>query len=75
LGEELDISSRRVLLVSMRPVLWRDTSLGCPFEGLSYSPAEIVGYRIVVTAGEQEYIFHSDSNTVYPCTAENEILP
>jgi hypothetical protein len=75
LGEELDISSRRVLLVSISPVFWHDTSLGCPLEDQTYSTAEIVGYRIVVTAGEQEYIFHSDSTTVYPCLAENEVLP
>lgn len=75
LAEELDISSRRILLVSMTSVVWRDTSLGCPFEDQTYSEAEIVGYRVVVTAGEQEYIYHSDSTNVYPCPAENEDLP
>lgn len=75
LAEELDISSRRVLLVSMSSVIWRDSSLGCPLEDQTYHEAEIVGYRLVVTAGEQEYIYHSDSTNVYPCTAENEVLP
>ena len=59
----------------MTSVIWRDSSLGCPLEDQSYHEAEIVGYRLVVTAGEQEYIYHSDSTNVYPCTAENEVLP
>jgi hypothetical protein len=75
LAEELDISSRRVLLVSMTSVIWRDSSLGCPLEDQTYHEAEIVGYRIVVTAGEQEYIYHSDSTNVYLCAVENEVLP
>jgi hypothetical protein len=75
LGEELDLSSRRVLLLSMTTVIWRDSSLGCPLEDQTYHEAEIVGYRIVVMVGEQEYIFHSDSTNIYPCAAENEVLP
>jgi hypothetical protein len=75
LGEDLDLSSRRVLLVSMTTVIWQDTSLGCPLEDQSYQAAEIVGYRIVVMVAEQEYIYHSDSANIYPCTAENEVLP
>ena len=75
LGEDLDLSSRRVLLISMTTVIWRDTSLGCPLEDQSYNEAEIVGYRIVVSVAEQEYIFHSDSANIYPCAAENEVLP
>lgn len=74
LATELDISSRRILLVSMQSVIWRDTSLGCPLPEQSYHEADIVGYRIVVSAGEEEYIFHSDSTNIYPCAAENEVL-
>lgn len=75
LAEELDISSRRVLLVSMSSIIWRESSLGCPLEDQEYHEVEVVGYRIVVTAGEQEYIYHSDSTNVYPCAPENEVLP
>lgn len=75
LGEELDLSSRRVQLVTMLPVTWSDTSLGCPQADQTYTTREIPGYHLVVTVGNETYIYHSDSNTVYLCDAENSIIP
>jgi len=75
LGSELDLSSRRVQLVDMMPVIWEDTSLGCPQEGQTYTETEIPGYHIVVTVGDELYVYHSDSNTAYPCPLEQSIIP
>lgn len=75
LGTALDLSSRRVQLVNMMPVIWDDTSLGCPQEGQSYTETAIPGYHIVVAVGEQLYVYHSDSNTAYPCPVEQSIIP
>lgn len=74
-ADELDISTRRVQLVDIQAMTWHDTSLGCPQVNQDYSTLEIDGYRIVVIAGENEYIFHSDPISIYPCQAEQEILP
>lgn len=74
LGEELDLSSRRVQLVTMQPVTWTDTSLGCPQPDQTYTDREIPGYHLAVTVGNDTYIYHSDSNTVYPCDAENSVI-
>lgn len=74
-AQQLDLSVRRVQLVDIAPVTWPDTSIGCPFEGSTYTDALIDGYRIVVVAGTTEYIYHSDSATVIPCATENEVLP
>lgn len=75
LAGELDISSRRVQLQEMLAVVWEDTSLGCPQPDQSYTEATIPGYHIVVTAGTETYIYHSDSNTVYPCPLEQSAIP
>ncbi|GAB5490594.1 MAG: hypothetical protein Phog2KO_08090 [Phototrophicaceae bacterium] len=75
LASELDLSTRRVLLVDMQPVTWTDTSLGCPQPEQTYTETTIQGYHIVVTVADELYIYHSDSNTVYPCPLEQSIIP
>lgn len=75
LATELDLSTRRIRLQEMIPVTWQDTSLGCPQSGQTYTDQEILGYHLVVTVGEQAYIYHSDANTAYPCPAEAVVLP
>lgn len=72
---ELDLSTRRVQLVEMMPVIWTDTSLGCPQDEQTYTDVEIAGYHIVVSVADENYIYHSDSNTVYPCAADDVVLP
>lgn len=74
-AEQLDLSTRRVQLVTMTAITWPDNSLGCPQPEQDYTPVNIEGYRIVVTAGDKEYIFHTDSISVFPCPAEQEVLP
>ena len=75
LATELDLSTRRVQLVDMLPVTWTDTSLGCPQPEQTYTETTIQGYHIVVTVADELYIYHSDSNTVYPCPLEQSIIP
>ena len=75
LAEELDLSSRRVQLVDMQPVTWLDTSLGCPDPDQTYTQVDIQGYHIVVSVADELYIYHSDSNTAYPCPLEQSIIP
>ena len=75
LAEELDLSSRRVQLVDMQPVTWSDTSLGCPDPDQTYTQVDIQGYHIVVSVADELYIYHSDSNTAYPCPLEQSIIP
>jgi hypothetical protein len=75
LSEQLDIVLRRVQLVEVRAVTWPDGSLGCPQPDAVYSQAEVNGYRIVLSAGDTEYIYHTDFDRVYLCDAEDEVLP
>lgn len=74
-AQQLDLPMQRVQLVTMTPHVWTDTSLGCPLPDQTYSPARIGGYRVLVQAGDQEFLFHTDSITAVPCTREAEQLP
>lgn len=75
LGQELDLPTRRIRLVNITPITWPDTSLGCPMSGIEYESTPIDGYRLVLAAGENEYIFHSDFDRLVPCAANSEVLP
>lgn len=75
LADQLDLPQSRIRVVDVMPVTWTDSSLGCPQPGQVYAPITIEGYRILLAAGEDEYIFHSDSTQVLACDARNERLP
>ena len=74
-AQTLDLPVRRIRPVAVESYTWRDTGLGCPQENGDYQPAEIPGYRILVAAGENEYLFHTDSERLYPCEKQREKLP
>lgn len=67
IASELDISTRRVNLIDLELQEWIDSSLGCPLEGQVYAPATTFGYRIVLEAGGNIYIFHATFDRVIRC--------
>ena len=75
IAQNLGLPVRRVRVVEVTPYVWTDTSLGCPIPGESYTALNVDGYRIVLSAGDQEYIFHTDFDRPLPCDAANEQLP
>ena len=62
-------------LSGLLSVIWPDTSLGCPRAGREYAEQETPGYRVMVRAGEDEAIYHTDSRAFIRCAPEAEILP
>ena len=72
---ELDLSTRRVRLIDVVPVSWPDTSLGCPLPDQVYAPVHVDGYRIVLEAAGDEYLFHTDAARLVVCDPEREQLP
>ncbi len=74
-GQELDLPVRRVRLVDIRPVIWTDSSMGCPRAGQTYTDITIDGYRIEVAVGDTSYIFHTDADRLVACDPEDEQLP
>ena len=75
LADQLDLPVVRIRVVDVMPITWTDSSLGCPQPGQTYSPISISGYRIVLSAGSDEYIFHADTTQVLDCAADREQLP
>jgi hypothetical protein len=75
MAQELDVPPGRVRVVEVTPYTWQDSSLGCPVEGEDYSSVQIDGYRIVLAAGDDEYVFHTDFDRLMPCDEDSEVLP
>jgi len=73
LAETLDLPLQRIRVVSVEPMTWSDTSLGCPQPDVEYAPMSIDGYLLVLEAGETQYRFHSDFDRLIPCSTE--VLP
>jgi hypothetical protein len=62
LAQRLGIAVDQIVLSDVRPVMWRDASLGCPKPAIDYIPMETPGYKIVLEAGGQTYTYHTDAD-------------
>lgn len=49
-----------IRLVSLAFVRWGDTSLGCPEEGRVHPAVVTPGHRVVLEAGTERYVYHTD---------------
>jgi hypothetical protein len=75
IATQLNLPSRRIRMVDVRSVVWTDSTLNCPAANSQVVKQDIDGYRIVVQAGDQNYLFHTDFDRVVPCEFANERLP
>ena len=64
LAERFDIDASAISVVEVREVIWRDSSLGCPVEGMSYLQVLVDGSLIVLEANGQTYQYHSGRDGV-----------
>ena len=59
-ASQTGIDKSSVTVGSTEAVVWADGSLGCPAPGLSYTMAQVPGYRIRVQAGKSELDYHAN---------------
>jgi hypothetical protein len=55
------VNPSAVTVIIAEPVTWRDGSTGCPEPGRMYTQALVPGYRVVLEAGGNQYLYHSDT--------------
>jgi hypothetical protein len=60
IARELGVAPEAVSIVSLEPVAWPDSALGCPQPGEVYLDVITPGYRVVVDIDGQEYELHAD---------------
>jgi hypothetical protein len=66
---------RRIRVDEVTPYRWTDSSLGCPLPEQTYVDIAIDGYRILLTTGDNSYVYHTDFDRVLPCPEGSEVLP
>lgn len=73
LAQRLKVEISAIMLVSSKPVIWPDATLGCPKPGMDFSPVEIPGYIITLEGDGKRYAYHTDDeNRVILCPAEGD---
>jgi hypothetical protein len=74
-SQERGVPTTRVRVVEVTQYTWPDSSLGCPLSGEDYESVQIDGYRIVLSVGDETFIFHTDFDRLVPCDPGDETLP
>ena len=68
LAQRLGVATGDITILSVEPVSWADTSLGCPAPGVVYAQVEVPGYRIELLARGEAHTYHTDRrDTVVLC--------
>lgn len=67
LAGRLGVAEDEIEVASVERVEWRDGSLGCPQPGMMYPQVITPGYRIVLSAGGQEYDYRASLKGVFLC--------
>jgi hypothetical protein len=62
LARDTGVAEADITVKSVDAVEWRNSSLGCPKNGVMYMQVITPGYRIVLSAQGTDYNFHTDMN-------------
>jgi len=74
LAERLAVPVATIILLEAVPVVWPDSSLGCPQEGMFYTQVLTDGYLIRLEAEGNIYEYHANRDT-YVFLCENPSSP
>lgn len=58
LSRRLGVAASGLQVMSVQPVLWNDSSLGCPQPERAYLPAQMQGMRVVFQYAGKTYQYH-----------------
>ncbi len=62
LAEDIGVEADQLDVVSVKPVQWRNSSLGCPQKGMNYLDVITPGYQVKLRAGDTYYYVHTNEN-------------
>ena len=65
--QRFSISADEIQQIEVKEVVWRDSSLGCPQEGMMYLQVLTPGYLILLHADSKDYEYHAGlgSDVIY----------
>src|SRR3989442_6915675 len=72
LAAKLSVPIERIKIVSVSPVEWRDSSLGCPERGMVYTPVLTPGYKVTLRAADRDHVVHVARTHVVICGSQGD---
>lgn len=78
LAEAIDVPLTQIKVESIRPIEWRDGSLGCPQPDRSYAQVITPGHKILLRVDTRVYAVHEANGRAFVCQrkkATTEITP
>src|SRR2546422_8142554 len=72
LAAKLSLPIERIKIVSVSPVEWRDSSLGCPERGMVYTPVLTPGYKVTLRAADRDHVVHVARTHVVICGSQGD---
>jgi hypothetical protein len=70
LASSLSVPIALVQVVSVSPTQWRDSSLGCPERGMSYTPSLVSGYKVTLRE-TREHVVHVAGSRAVICSSRD----
>ncbi len=67
LSDHLSVSAKEIQIVSINPVEWPDSSLGCPKPDRGYTQVITPGHRAVLQHNGREYGVHMSGKRAFVC--------
>jgi hypothetical protein len=73
LATRLSVDAESISVISVEPIEWPNSALGCPAPGKVYTQGTVPGFRIRLEVEDQEYSYHTDRNGQFLLCPENNV--
>lgn len=67
LAQKLGVTPKDITVVTAEPIMWSDTSLGCPEPGQMYAQVITPGYRFILEYEGKQYDYHAGRGHLVLC--------
>ena len=67
LAQQLSIPASQISLIEATEVMWSNSSLGCPQEGMAYADVLTPGYLILLGYNGNTFEYHAGKDSIVTC--------
>ena len=73
LAESLNVAIDNVSVDSVRPIDWRDSSIGCPQPGEAYGQVITPGHKVALRVDGRMHVVHEANGRAFVCRNKNRV--
>ncbi|RMG94697.1 MAG: hypothetical protein D6706_13425 [Chloroflexi bacterium] len=75
LANRKNLNIEDIQVITIEEVTWPDSGIGCPQPGMMYLTVLTPGYKVILAADNQQYIYHSKDTTYFVLCENNKPAP